>query len=598
MPSRSPQPSLSPSRPHDTLLNVDICVTCNPSWPEAILLGFQHYIVMLGSTVIVPSAIVPLMGGGDREKAEAIQISLFVAGLNTLLQTLFGSRLPVVIGTSHKFVLPALYVGLADRHNIHTNPNDRFKSRMRGIQGALMITSIFPIFAGFLGVWEKISGLLSPLSVASLTVLDGLGLLVQYSPQLGQCVELGIPEMVLLTVFSKYLPHWLKFKSSKFERFWERYAVLLSIAIVWPYAAILTASGAYKNSPPSTQSSCRVDRSGLIASTPWIRFPHPWQWGLPTVNAGEAFLMMVAAFIALVESTGALESASRYGGATIPPFYIHGRGAGWLGIGILLDGLFGTVSGSTVLEENVGLLGLTRVGSRRVVQISAVFMIFFSVFGKFGAVLASIPLPIFGALYSFLNRYMSSAGFDFLQLCNVNTFRVKSILGTSSLSIMALRSMPQFSNGQIVTSCGNRVTSGRNWFKNLQQVILTSPGTIGVVSAVFLDHTVMPTGHDHMFHKKVMDAIGVPSPEVISPCAPKLTDLEYWRHIDDSGRHWWKKFRHPGGDPRSEEFYSLPRGLNWFVNRLGGGYTTFKFKRPKPVDPDPHCPPKSPDKPC
>lgn len=34
-------------------------------------------------------------------------------------------------------------------------------------------------------------------------------------------------------------------------------------------------------------------------------------------------------------------------------------------------------------SENVGLLGLTHVGSRRVVQISTVFMIFFSIFGEF-----------------------------------------------------------------------------------------------------------------------------------------------------------------------------------------------------------------------
>lgn len=33
-------------------------------------------------------------------------------------------------------------------------------------------------------------------------------------------------------------------------------------------------------------------------------------------------------------------------------------------------------------SENAGLLALTRVGSRRVVQISASFMIFFSILGK------------------------------------------------------------------------------------------------------------------------------------------------------------------------------------------------------------------------
>jgi xanthine/uracil permease len=32
---------------------------------EAIILGFQHFIVMLGTTVIIPSALVPQMGGGN-----------------------------------------------------------------------------------------------------------------------------------------------------------------------------------------------------------------------------------------------------------------------------------------------------------------------------------------------------------------------------------------------------------------------------------------------------------------------------------------------------------------------------------------------------
>lgn len=32
---------------------------------EAILLGFQHYLVMIGTSVIIASIVVPLMGGGN-----------------------------------------------------------------------------------------------------------------------------------------------------------------------------------------------------------------------------------------------------------------------------------------------------------------------------------------------------------------------------------------------------------------------------------------------------------------------------------------------------------------------------------------------------
>ncbi|KAL5226939.1 hypothetical protein ABZP36_015204 [Zizania latifolia] len=149
------------------------------------------------------------------------------------------------------------------------------------------------------------------------------------------------------------------------------------------------------DAPPMTQFHCRTDRSGLIGGAPRIRVPYPFQWGALTFDAGEAFAMMAASFVAVVESTGAFIAVSRYVSATPLSPSVLSRGVGWQGIGIFLDGLFGTGNESSVSIENSRLLVLTRVGSRRVVQISAGFMIFFSILGKFGAVFASIPSPIF-----------------------------------------------------------------------------------------------------------------------------------------------------------------------------------------------------------
>lgn len=54
---------------------------------------------------------------------------------------------------------------------------------------------------------------------------------------------------------------------------------------------------------------------------------------------------------------------------------------------LLLKALLGTLYSNRLFQiqtdrENVGLLGTTRVGSRRVIQISAGFMIFFSILGE------------------------------------------------------------------------------------------------------------------------------------------------------------------------------------------------------------------------
>ncbi|KAK1268861.1 Nucleobase-ascorbate transporter 3 [Acorus gramineus] len=74
------------------------------------ILAFQHYIVMLGTTVMVSSLLVPLMGGNHGDKARVIQTLLFMSGVNTLLQTLIGTRLPTVMNASFAFVIPVMSI--------------------------------------------------------------------------------------------------------------------------------------------------------------------------------------------------------------------------------------------------------------------------------------------------------------------------------------------------------------------------------------------------------------------------------------------------------------------------------------------------------
>ncbi|PWZ21593.1 Nucleobase-ascorbate transporter 6 [Zea mays] len=321
-----------------------------------------------------------------------------------------------------------------------------------------------------------------------------------------------------------YLPHAVHMLKSIFDRF----AVLFTIPIVWLYAYLLTVGGAYRNAPPKTQFHCRTDRSGLIGGAPWIRVPYPFQWGAPTFDAGEAFAMMAASFVALVESTGAFIAVSRYASATPIPPSVLSRGIGWQGIGILLDGLFGTGNGSSVSVENAGLLALTRVGSRRVVQISAGFMIFFSILGKFGAVFASIPAPIFAAMYCIFFAYAGSAGIGFLQFCNLNTFRTKFILG---FSVFMGLSVPQYFNEYTSIAGYGPVHTHSRWFNDIVNVIFSSKAFVAGFVAYLLDNTI--DRHEASVRR-------------------------------DRGYHWWDKFRSYRTDTRSEEFYSLPFNLNKF----------------------------------
>ncbi|BBH03844.1 Xanthine/uracil permease family protein [Prunus dulcis] len=481
---------------------------------DAILLGFQHYIVMLWNLSSHSSALVPQMGGGNEEKAKVIQTLLFVAGLNTLQQTLFGTRLPAVIGGSYTFVPTTISIILAGRFSDSDDPIDKFKRTMRAIQGSLIVASTLQIVLGFSGLWRNVARFLSPLSVVPLVGLVGFGLYELGFPVLAKCVEIGLPELVILVFVSQYMPHIIHRGKPIFDRF----AVIFSIVIVWIYAHLLTVGGAYDDASPKTQASCRTDRAGLIDAAPWlpnharkfrhtmkfpsfitfikmIRVPYPFQWGAPSFDAGEAFAMMAASFVALIESTGAFIAVSRYASATPVPPAILSRGVGWQGVGILISGLFGTVTGSSVSVENAGLLALTRVGSRRVVQISAGFMIFFSILGKFGAVFASIPGPIIAALYCLFFAYVGAGGLSFLQFCNLNSFRTKFILGFSIFMDCLCHSTSMNTQLSKVTVQSTQEEDGyapniKPGFNDMINVPLQSEAFVAGCVAYFLDNTL------------------------------------------------------------------------------------------------------------
>ncbi|KAF8391833.1 hypothetical protein HHK36_022171 [Tetracentron sinense] len=509
--------------PEEQMKDMEYCIDSNPPWVQTIILAFQNYIVMLGTSVMIPSMLVPSMGGSNGDKARVIQTLLFVAGIKTLLQTLFGTRLPTIVGGSYAFVIPILsIIGDSSMKKI-SDPNERFIQTMRAIQGAVIVGSSLQIILGYSQLWGIFSRFFSPLSMSPVMCLVGLGLLTRGFPAVGECVEIGIPMLLAVVGLCLYLKHINILKDLPV---FERFSVLISTMVIWIYSYLLTILGVYKHVHEKTKDHCRADRAHLISTAPWFKFPYPLQWGAPTFDAGHSFALMAAVIVSQIESTGAYIAASRFAMATPPPAYVLSRGIGLQGIGVLLDGLFGTVTGSTVSVENVGLLGLTRVGSRRVVQLSAGFMVFFSVLGKFGALFASIPFPIFAALYCVLFGLLTSLGLSFLQFTNMNSMRNMFITG---LSLFLGLSIPQYFNQFWASSGHGPVNTRAGWFDGFLNTIFTSAPTVALLVAVLLDNTI-----DVKASKK------------------------------DRGMGWWAKFRNYKGDIRNEEFYALPFNLSRF----------------------------------
>ncbi|GFZ07309.1 nucleobase-ascorbate transporter 12 [Actinidia rufa] len=378
------------------------------------LYGFQHYISMLGSLVLVPLVIVPAMGGSNEDTANVVSTVLFVSGVTTLLHTSFGSRLPLIQGPSFVYLAPALTI-INSPEFLGLNGNN-FKHIMKELQGAIIISSAF----------QAILGLINPVVVAPTIAAVGLSFYSYGFPRVGTCLEIGAVQILLVIIFS---------------------LVPLGLAITWAAAFLLTEAGAYSykgcdvNVPVSNiisehcrkhisrMKQCRADTSQALKSSPWFRFPYPLQWGTPVFNWKMDLFMCVVSLISSVDSwsavvcynpnatsvrrrskhlnisswspfpckPGALEGKGRddcpkciclkvgsYHASSLlvvsrpPTPGVLSRGIGLEGLSGILAGLWGTGTGSTTLTENVHTIAVTKMGSRRAVELGACFLIVLS----------------------------------------------------------------------------------------------------------------------------------------------------------------------------------------------------------------------------
>ncbi|KAI3875615.1 hypothetical protein MKX03_001566 [Papaver bracteatum] len=465
----------------DTTLQVSFCIPeeelhyslrSNPPWHEAVVMAFQHVTVMLGTTVKLWDDFEGYLNNED--KAIVIQTLLFTSGLNTLLQTLIGTRLPTVMSASTTFIIPVMSIIKDMSKYSFASEHERFVCTMRVIQGALIISSMFNIIIGYSTAWGYFTRFLSPISVIPIICLEGLSKFQSDGfPKLGECIEIGLPMLILLVVFQQYM----QFIGGRKIAIFEKFGVLFSVAIVWAFASLLTVSGAYNHVSEQTKLSFRVDHSNLISSSRWVRIPYPFQWGAPIFKASHIFGTMGAA-VRKNGSTGIFYAAARFSGATPPTDNVLTRSVGLQGLGMLFDGFFGGVVGTDVSV---------------VVQISTIFMIFFSIFGKFGALFASIPVPMFASIHSILFGIISVTGISYTQYTNNNSprnlYTSQRNLYTIGLSLFLGLSIPQYFKD--ATNNGReRVRTTSLWFNNIMKTTFSSAPTVVTAFGTVVDNTL------------------------------------------------------------------------------------------------------------
>lgn len=521
----------------------------NPGFAPLMYYGLQHFLSLAGSLIFIPLVMVPVMGGTDKDTATVLSTMLLISGITTILHSCFGTRLPLVQGSSFVFLAPALVIMNAREYRNLTE--HKFRHIMRELQGAIIVASVIQSILGFSGLMSLLLRLINPVVVAPTVAAVGLAFFSFGFPQAGSCAEISIPLILLVLLFTLYLRGVSIFG----HRLFRIYAVPLSVMITWVYAFFLTAGGAYNykdcnpNIPSSnilldecrkhvyTMKHCRTDVSNAWRTAAWVRVPFPLQWGIPVFNLRTSIIMVIVSLVASVDSVGTYHSSSMLVASIPPTRGIVSRGIAVEGFCSLLAGLWGTGTGSTTLTENVHAIYITKVASRRATIYGALFLILSSFVGKVGAILASIPVAVAASTLCFMWALTVAVGLSNLRYGQAASFRNVIIVGVSlflGMSIPAyIQQYPTISSLVLPSylvpfgaASDGPVRTGNQQLDFALNALMSLNMVVTFFIAIILDNTV--PGNQ-----------------------------------DERGVYVWSRPQDIAADPSLQSEYSLPKKVSW-----------------------------------
>ncbi|KAL2299561.1 hypothetical protein Nmel_014224, partial [Mimus melanotis] len=480
-----------------------------PPWYLCILLGFQHYLTCFSGTIAIPFLLAEsLCVGKDQLTVSYLIGTIFTCvGITTLIQTTVGIRLPLFQASALAFLVPAKSILALEKWrcpseeqiygnwSLPLNTSHIWQPRMREIQGAIMVSSLVEVIIGLLGLPGALLSYIGPLTVTPTVSLIGLSVFQAAGDRAGSHWGISVLTIFLIVLFAQYLrqvaiyvPGYRKGHGFVLLRvqIFKMFPIILAIMLVWLICYVLTRTGVFPSRPEEYGYKARTDARGEILSVaPWFRVPYPCQWGLPTVTSAAVLGMFSATLAGIIESIGDYYSCARLAGAPPPPVHAINRGIFIEGISCIIAGLLGTGNGSTSSSPNIGVLGITKVGSRRVIQYGAGIMLLLGTIGKFTALFASLPDPVLGGMFCTLFGMITAVGLSNLQFVDMNSSRNLFVLGFAMFFGLTL---PNY-----LDSHPGAINTGVPELDQILTVLLTTEMFVGGTIAFILDNTIPGT---------------------------------------------------------------------------------------------------------
>lgn len=370
-------------------------------------LSIQHLFAMFGATVLVP-----LLTGMNPA------VALVSAGIGTLLFHLVTKGIvPVFLGSSFAFIAAiAAVVG---------NSELGIEYAQGGIIAAGAVYLLFALLAYFIGA-DNLRRFFPPVVTGPVIIVIGVNLagtaindarganMTGADPLVNWLIALFVLIIVVLaSVFAK--------------GFFKLVPILTGIVGGYLLCLVLNACGVFHmNFAPIAQAS-------------WVNIPYVTEgfFTLPKFNWMVILSIAPVALVTFMEHVGDITT----NGAVVGKDFFKNPG---LHRTLLGDGLATMVAGfiggppNTTYSENTGVLATTKNYNPRLLRLTAVFAIILGLFGKFGAVLQTIPDPVKGGVEIILFGMIASIGIRTLAESDLDFTNSRNLIIVSLILVLGL----------------------------------------------------------------------------------------------------------------------------------------------------------------
>jgi len=328
-------------------------------------LGLQHVLAMYAGAILVPLIVGAALGLTSEQLTYLVAIDILMCGVATILQVVnnrfFGIGLPVVLGCTFTAVGPMIAIG--GQYGISA------------IYGAILVSGLFVILISrFFG---KLVHFFPPVVTGSVVTIIGITLIPvainnmgggQDASDFGSLSNISLAFGTLLFIIMIY----------RFSKgFMKAISILLSLVVGTIVAAFMG----------------KVNLSA-VSEASLFHMVEPFYFGMPTFEWSAILTMILVAMVSLVESTGVYFAL---GDITEKKLKENDLAKGYRaeGMAIVLGGIFNAFP-YTAFSQNVGLVQITGVKSRKVIMVAGVMLVTLGFIPKIAALTTIIPNAVLG----------------------------------------------------------------------------------------------------------------------------------------------------------------------------------------------------------